>query len=1282
MPPVVVFAALEIAATVGWITTAAAVIGQISIIVSTIQARRAARQAKDAYNAAQKDRSITVSLVDAPRSRIYGRVRNADGILFKGTYGDKKQYLQMVIALAAHEVDAIESVYFGDVLVGLDGSGYVTTSPWNTSNVSSHFKDLTLDGSGNGSFTPSSGGFWGIGLSLLSGSVSVYVTQSDGTSVPVSFTVVGGTTIIVSGGPSLAGRTVTIALQGSAAQSKARVQKFTGAPGQDLSGYLVGNFPSLIQSAKHRFEGIACLLVTLEYSQDAYPQGIPQISALIRGAKVYDRRTGVTAWTQNCAVIADDWARYSAGGGAADDELDTASFTSAANACDVTHTFSTRNQDGVVTNTSRPMYTCNIALDTTADASENFAAIVESMAGQWAWSSGKLRVRAGAYRSPVDTITESWLSGVGDIEIVGTLPRSERVNVITPTIYNSAANYTQAPQARVPAAAYIDLDGQELPQEITLEGVTDVDHASHICGVMMRESRQALTVKLPCKFKAYPLEVFDLVYVTLPRFGWNAKVFEVLATEMTQSGGVVLTLKETDASVFDPDAEFTRQDPAPNTALPDPFTVPALSIATIQSGTAQLLKQSDGTIVSRMLVTWAAVQDEAVRNGGAIEVVARRFFTDEQVAATVAGTETQVYLGGLQDGCAYAVTIRARNKLVVGQWAVQQAHVVLGKSAAPSNVAGLAAAVVPGAVRISWNECTDVDYSLTRLRYGASWAAGTPLKFDRPGTSYDWQWPALGSYTIWAVHEDSSGNLSTPVSTSVTVDSSIYIGSSSIAGIPRGTMNGDPGLLEASSSWVWDSAISLSTVPSIAPGALGVKYFACATPGDKIAWTKQYFPISSARTYNFDALLYAGAGNDRNMYLIVDMYKADGTLLTGADTGWGGVVHAGYTFAGLPAADVFTRYGADFGAGTARPIPDAAAYFRAGVLFQSSTGSTSINQAAEDIRLVDVTDARVASAAAAAAQAAADAANAALTNIASDSILSPSEKPPVVQQYTVITGEQFGIDGQATAYGITTEKTAYDNAITALTTYLGTLSGWNTIPGSDVAIVGATFRSKFADVYAARQALLTKIDAVSGTLATWGGVSGSGKPADNATRNYTYRQSGDPAVSPGGVVDGENWLDTGTGKAWQRVIGVWQPYVGTGSVDTNELAGSAATEIVQDTYAFGGAGTGSGPIVQRSFTYTPPVNCKINFTAIIGASQVLPDSGNFLSWAVSAGGGSDSTLGGCISNSGNRQTFACVTSFNATAGVSLTFKLVSDRASGNPAITLYDSSMRVEAIKR
>lgn len=100
-----------------------------------------------------------------------------------------------------------------------------------------------------------------------------------------------------------------------------------------------------------------------------------------------------------------------------------------------------------------------------------------------------------------------------------------------------------------------------------------------------------------------------------------------------------------------------------------------------------------------------------------------------------------------------------------------------------------------------------------------------------------------------------------------------------------------------------------------------------------------------------------------------------------------------------------------------------------------------------------------------------------LADIASDDILTQGEKPAVILQRDVLVAEQAGLDAQATAFGITTEKTAYDNAVSALTTYLATLTTpvlWSNLAG-DTTIVGTTFRGKFADVYTTKQALIDAI---------------------------------------------------------------------------------------------------------------------------------------------------------------------------------------------------------------
>jgi hypothetical protein len=109
-----------------------------------------------------------------------------------------------------------------------------------------------------------------------------------------------------------------------------------------------------------------------------------------------------------------------------------------------------------------------------------------------------------------------------------------------------------------------------------------------------------------------------------------------------------------------------------------------------------------------------------------------------------------------------------------------------------------------------------------------------------------------------------------------------------------------------------------------------------------------------------------------------------------------------------------------------------------------------------------------------AAQDAADAAQGEVDDMNDDNLLTPVEKPVWIKLYDDIIAEQSDIDTKATSYGITTQKTNYDNAITALTSHLATLMtpvAWNNLTGN-TTIVGTTFRTKFKDVASTKQLLL------------------------------------------------------------------------------------------------------------------------------------------------------------------------------------------------------------------
>lgn len=141
-----------------------------------------------------------------------------------------------------------------------------------------------------------------------------------------------------------------------------------------------------------------------------------------------------------------------------------------------------------------------------------------------------------------------------------------------------------------------------------------------------------------------------------------------------------------------------------------------------------------------------------------------------------------------------------------------------------------------------------------------------------------------------------------------------------------------------------------------------------------------------------------------------------------------------------------------------------------------------------------------------------------------DSVLSREEKPDIILDYNTIIGEQAGIGARATAYGISTEKTEYDTAVSALTTYLTGLSPAYNDLNTDTVIVGADFRTAFYNVFVKRQVLLNKIAEIAGTRAAWTGIGSV--PANLATAGAS---PGSPVLNSALVVNLDGSLNAGTG---------------------------------------------------------------------------------------------------------------------------------------------------------
>jgi hypothetical protein len=851
-------AAVAIAQYIGedwvWAQAAAEVIQAVAVVASVYNVREQQRKAQNAsqaaYLAGLQNRYVMYRGTAEPRQVVLGKQRVSGPLAFIGSYGANRQSLVFAVILAAHEVSDIDSIYFNDEQLLLDGAGnvlsvyrkeffsmsttgaaftlssaplassvtafisYGTTqttlgvsvagsivtvsggsgagtgtveidyqpaqSPWATTATKDVVTTMTTNVSGTGSVT--------LPVVPVSGSVAVffgdpYASPSD-TALPsvnlAAYLSVAGAVVTITASPYTSASLV-VAYRDATTTSKARVLTYKGAAGQAADPDMVANLGGAWTSA-HKMTSLAYLRVELDYDPDAFPSGLPNVSARVFGAKLYDPRDGSTAFSQNPALMMRYVATSPLLGNLPTSAIDDTRIATAANICDGSVNYVVSGQTY-----TRPLYRAGLAVKSGTRAKDILDDLAKAMAGRWCFVDGTLKVKAGAYVTPLQTLTDTWLIGSQSVQIQAKPTRTDVYNTVTGKFADETRDYIVVDYPQVTAAAYVTEDGTTLPVDIPLNAVGFVGQAQQVIAAGLRDARQGLRVTLLCNMRAYAVEPFDTINVTLSRFGWVAKPFEVLDVSWTVDGGIQLTLKETSSTIWDLGTTFSAVDPAPNTLFPSPWTVPSITSLACASGTNNLLKQADGTVMTRIMVTWDPVTDALVLTGGGVEIRYGLSTAPEAAWQSVIAPlgQSRLYLTeNLRDGQLYFVKARAFNGLVQGPWCVAVLHTVLGKSALPANVTGLTTSALPGGVNITVTASTEQDV-LTggglELRTGASWAAGTTI-FRGKQAQFVWPWPAAGTYSLMAKWFDSTGNYSaTEATTSVTVGNGNLIDTGNLA---------------------------------------------------------------------------------------------------------------------------------------------------------------------------------------------------------------------------------------------------------------------------------------------------------------------------------------------------------------------------------------------------------------------------------------------------------------------------------------------------------------------
>jgi len=506
---------------------------------------------------------------------------------------------------------------------------------------------------------------------------------------------------------------------------KIRILKHLGADTQVADASLVSEVAEWTSS--HRLQGIAYLYVRLAFDADAFPNGVPTITSVIRGKKIYDPRTDTTAWSANNALCVRDYLASSTYGlGESSANIDDDAFIVAANVCD---------------NLNYPTLTGGIKFSTdgaftTAVTPYDFMNnIMSSMGGTIWYSQGKWRVKPAYYTAPVTNLTDDDLRS--SISIQTRHSRRDNFNTVKGTFKGAETNWQVTDYPEYTNAAFVEEDnGQSSVIDLDLPFTSSSVIARRIARIALERNRQQLTVSASFGMKAFGLQVGDLVTLTSVRRGWDAKEFEIVTWNFGVVGGndlqVQLSLREISESVFDEVDDgvvYTRD----NTTLVSPFETPSVGLSVTVR--LQVLKEKLTNIASLVVTSGASERIDHVE-------VQFKLASDTDWKTVGTGQTGTFEVIDLEDEL-YDFRARAINTFgIKGEWEFLFNIEASGLAVPPSDITGLAYEITNGNAFLEWNPVPDLDLSFYRVRHavgttGATWANATTAidKVPRPASS-------------------------------------------------------------------------------------------------------------------------------------------------------------------------------------------------------------------------------------------------------------------------------------------------------------------------------------------------------------------------------------------------------------------------------------------------------------------------------------------------------------------------------------------------------------------
>lgn len=739
MPPVIAAVATALV-SLGVGATTAAVVAQIVVglalsMGASLAARAIMGKPKSLLDNGQ---TLNYRAASPPAPIVYGETRVGGPIVFMSTSDrssdNDNKFLWLVVALAGHEVDAIGNVYFADEVVSFDTE-------------ESGVKTDQMLGSAQG--------------------VSMYDPA-------------GGV------------------------RDYAWIIKRLGTYDQSVNPNMrvKRGIRDTITDAD-AFRGIALLSGTFEFDSDHFPGGPPNLSAVVRGRKIYDPRDpahdiddpATWSWSDNAALCVADFLRGCPmliadgvvvrpyGVQAADASIDWDSVVVAANICD--------ELVSLLGGGNEKRYTCNGTLDSDVPPRAALTSMLSSMAGSVAWSGGKWKLFAGAYRAPAVTLGDD--DQCGPAKTQARRARRDLFNGVKGKFRGPETFYQTTDFPNVVNELYVTQDnGEAIWQDVELSFTASASACQRIAKIELLRNRHQIITERRFKLSAVGTQVGEVVLLNDSRKGWVDKPFEIarwtLATDQDGEGVpflcVDMVLVETSSSVYDWTAgeEFAFAAlPVPN--LPRPWVVVAPGAPAIVE---ELYSTRDGSgVKTRVTLSWV----ESGEGYFADYIPEYRLSGASDWVPLPPVTGSSVIISDIAAGI-YDFRVKTRNTLgVSSEYASTLGLTVYGLGATPAALTNLGIQALGNQAMLAWDQSSDLDvreggrieFRHSPALTGVSWSNATSIREAVSGQqSYATVPLKAGTYVVRPV--DSSG-IAGP-ETSVTSKQASINGFSSLAGSP------------------------------------------------------------------------------------------------------------------------------------------------------------------------------------------------------------------------------------------------------------------------------------------------------------------------------------------------------------------------------------------------------------------------------------------------------------------------------------------------------------------